>query len=74
MFSKGEFDKKIQGIFKAFDQDGNGGIDWKEHLVFISAGISGLCKLVSLPLPRYDEILGYAYSSFKIIPHNKNDM
>jgi Ca2+-binding EF-hand superfamily protein len=56
MFAKGEFDKKIRGIFTAFDLDGSGGIDRKELLMFISTGILGLCKLVNLPIPRSDEI------------------
>jgi Ca2+-binding EF-hand superfamily protein len=56
MFAKGEFDKKVRGIFNAFDIDGNGVIDRKELLTFINSGILGLCKLVNLPIPRNDEI------------------
>jgi hypothetical protein len=56
MFAKGEFDKKIKGIFNAFDVDGSSYIDRKELLMFINCGILGLCKLVSIPIPRNDEI------------------
>ena len=56
MFSKGEFDRKIKGIFMAFDLDGSGFIDRKELLNFLYNGIFGLCKLLSLPIPRRDDV------------------
>jgi Ca2+-binding EF-hand superfamily protein len=56
MFSKGEFDRKIRGIFKAFDLDDNGVIDRKEFLTFLFTGIFGLCKLVNIPLPRREDV------------------
>jgi hypothetical protein len=74
MFAKGEFDKKIHGVFGAFDQDGNHYIDKKELVIFLSTGIFGLCKLVKLPLPRRDDINNYSYYIFKYIDENKNDM
>jgi Ca2+-binding EF-hand superfamily protein len=73
MFAKGEFDKKIKGVFGAFDQDGNQYIDKKELVVFLNTGIFGLCKLVKVPLPRRDDINNYSYVVFKIIDLNKND-
>lgn len=56
LFSKGEFDRKIRGIYLAFDQDDNGSIDRKELLSFLYNGIFGLCKLLSLPIPRRDDV------------------
>eukprot|EP00347_Sterkiella_histriomuscorum_P018501 403345272 len=73
LFSKGEFDRKIKGIYLAFDQDNSGSIDRKELLMFLYNGIFGLCKLLGLPIPRRDDVQQYAYNIFKIIDINKND-
>ena len=73
LFSKGEFDRKIKGIFQAFDMDESGYIDKKELLTFLYNGIYGLCKLVNLPLPRREDIQQYSYVVFKMIDTNKTD-
>ena len=65
LFSKGEFDRKIRGIYLAFDMDGSGTIDKKELLTFFYNGIFGLCKLLSIPLPRSEDVQKYAYGVFK---------
>lgn len=74
LFAKGEFDRKIRGIYLAFDADNSGTIDRKELLIFLYNGIFGLCKLLGIPLPRRDDVQQYAYGIFKIIDINKNDL
>ncbi|CDW74928.1 UNKNOWN [Stylonychia lemnae] len=68
-----EFDRKIRGIYLAFDQDDNGSIDRKELLNFLYNGIFGLCKLLSIPIPRRDDVQQFAYVIFKQIDLNKNE-
>lgn len=57
-----------------FDLDGNGGIDRKELQYFVNVALFGLCKLLSLPQPKQDDVLMFAYNSFKIINQSKNNL
>lgn len=74
IFAKGEFDKKIHGIFKAFDLDDSEYIDKKEMVVFLHCAIFGLCKFVKIPLPRRDDVNNFAYTVFRQIDRDKNEM
>ena len=51
VFSEGDFDLKLHGLFRSFDVDNGGSIDRTELLNFLQAAISGLCKLLELPVP-----------------------
>jgi len=48
IFAKGEFEKKLQGLFYAYDIDQSGGIDRKEMTTFVHSGVFGLCKLLGI--------------------------
>jgi Ca2+-binding EF-hand superfamily protein len=56
VFSKGEFDAKIRGLFFAFDLDNSGSIEKKELLNLLQSAIFGLCKLVGIPCPHREDI------------------
>jgi Ca2+-binding EF-hand superfamily protein len=51
VFSDGDFDLKLLGMFKSFDVDNGGSIDRSELLTFLYAAIYGLCKLLDLKTP-----------------------
>jgi Ca2+-binding EF-hand superfamily protein len=67
VFSDGDFDLKLLGLFKSFDVDNGGSIDRQELLTFLFSAIFGLCKLLDLKPPTQDQILEYSYSVFKEI-------
>ena len=67
VFSNGDFDLKLKGLFRSFDTDDGGTIDWSELLTFLKAAIQGLCKLLKLPVPSLGQILEYSYSVYKEI-------
>lgn len=67
VFSEGEFDLKLLGMYRSFDVDNGGTIDRKEMLSFLFAAIFGLCKLLDLEPPKQEAILDYSYSVFKEI-------
>ena len=48
VFSEGDYDFKLLGMFKSFDVDNGGSIDRQEFLTFLYAAIFGLCKLLDL--------------------------
>ena len=48
VFSSGDFDLKLQGLFKSFDVDSGGTIDRQELLTFIFSAVNGLCKFLDL--------------------------
>ena len=52
VFSEGEFDLKLLGMYRSFDVDNGGTIDRKEMLSFLFAAIFGLCKLLDLEPPK----------------------
>lgn len=56
VFSKGEFELKIRGIFLAFDTDESGAIDKKELMTLLTHGVCGLCKLVGIPVPHREGV------------------
>ena len=56
VFSKGEFENKIRGIFLAFDTDESGFIDRKELMTLLLHGVQGLCKMVGLPVPHREDV------------------
>ena len=51
VFSFGDFDVKLLGLFRSFDTDNGGTIDKQEFLKFLQSAIQGLCKLLKLPIP-----------------------
>ena len=56
VFTKGEFESKIRGLFMAFDLDSSGSIDKKELLNLLQNAIYGLCKLIGIPCPHREDI------------------
>lgn len=64
VFSAGDFDLKLKGLFMSFDVDNGGTIDRSELLTFLFAAIYGLCKLLDLCLPNRNNILDYSYAVF----------
>ena len=52
VFSDGDFDLKLKGLFRSFDVDNGGSIDRSELLTFLYAAIYGLCKLLDLKTPN----------------------
>ena len=74
VFSKGDFDSKIKGLFIAFDQDESNYIDRKELHTLLLHGVHGLCKLVDLPVPHREDISQFAYHVFKTIDQDNSDM
>ena len=67
VFSDGEFDMKLLGLFRSFDVDDGGTIDRKELLVFLNSAVYGLCKLLDIAVPSRNNILEYSKYVFKII-------
>ena len=65
MFSKGEFNTKINSLYQIYDADGSGEIDRDELKTFLRSGILGLCKLLCIPIPYENEIQTFAYSCFR---------
>ena len=51
VFSDGDFDLKLLGLFRSFDVDNGGSIDRSELLTFLYAAIYGLCKLLDIKTP-----------------------
>ena len=74
VFSKGDFDHKIRGIFIAFDTDESNFIDRKELTTLLLHGVHGLCKLVGLPVPHREDIMQFAYHAFKSIDTDNSEM
>ena len=64
VFSNGDFDLKLLGLFKSFDVDNGGTIDRQELMVFLFAAIKGLCKLLDLAVPMDKNIIEYSYVVF----------
>lgn len=64
VFSKGDFDKKLLGLFRSFDVDNGGTIDRQELLMFMYSAIYGLCKLLQLESPSRTAVLDYSYVVF----------
>ncbi len=73
VFSKGEFDAKIRGLFFAFDLDNSGSIEKKELLNLLQSAIFGLCKLVGIPCPHREDISQFSYYCFKQIDLDNSD-
>ena len=67
VFSSGDFDIKLKGLFRSFDTDDGGTIDKQELLLFLKSAIQGLCKLLKLPVPGLGQIMDYSYSVYKVI-------
>jgi Ca2+-binding EF-hand superfamily protein len=67
VFSFGDFDVKLLGLFRSFDTDNGGTIDKQEFLKFLQAAIQGLCKLLKLPIPTQGSILNYINIVYKEI-------
>ena len=67
VFSEGDYDFKLLGMFKSFDVDNGGSIDRQEFLTFLYAAIFGLCKLLDLQQPNRDVVLEYSYGVFREI-------
>lgn len=67
VFSEGDYDFKLLGMFKSFDVDNGGSIDRQEFLTFLHASIYGLCKLLDLDQPNKDVVLEYSYGVFREI-------
>ncbi len=67
MFSKGDFELKLLGLFRSFDVDNGGSIDKNELITFFESAINGLCKLLDIALPNRNSILDFSYVVFKEI-------
>ena len=67
VFSEGDFDLKLLGLFRSFDVDNGGFIDRQELLSMLFSAIFGLCKLLDLKPPTQDQVMEYSYSVFKEI-------
>lgn len=72
VFSDGEFELKLLGMFRSFDVDEGGSIDRGEFLTFLNAAIYGLCKLLDLDAPPLSRIYEYAYNEFKVIDEDNS--
>ena len=48
VFSDGQFDVKLEGLFRSYDVDDGGSIDRTELLGFITAAVFGIYKLLNL--------------------------
>ena len=72
VFSDGDFDLKLLGLFRSFDVDNGGSIDRTELLTFLYAAIYGLCKLLDLKTPSQNQVLEYSYSVFKEIDEDNS--
>ena len=73
VFSKGDFELKIRGIFLAFDVDESSFIDRKELMTLLVYGITGLCKMVEVPVPHRESITQYALAVYKVIDADNSD-
>ena len=56
VFSDGDFELKLLGLFRSFDVDEGGSIDRGEFLTFLNSAIYGLCKLLDLDPPQLSRI------------------
>jgi Ca2+-binding EF-hand superfamily protein len=72
VFSDGDFDLKLKGMFRSFDVDNGGSIDRSELLTFLYSAIYGLCKLLDLKTPSQNQVLEYSYSVFKEIDEDNS--
>lgn len=72
VFSDGEFDLKLLGMFRSFDTDEGGSIDRGEFLTFLNSAIYGLCKLLDLNPPHSSKVQDYSYNEFKIIDEDNS--
>lgn len=72
LFSEGDFDLKLLGMFRSFDVDESGTIDRAELLNFILSGTNGLFNLLGLQEPNRNEILDYSSDIFNSIDRDNS--
>lgn len=64
IFSEGDFDLKLQGLYRSFDIDNGGSIDRNELMQFLQSAVFGLCKLLSIPTVDKNVVSTYAKAVF----------
>ena len=73
-FCDGMFEPKIKELYKLFDFDGSGEIDFAELFLALQSTIYGFCKLLGFNLPTSASVRALAVKAIKIIDADENDL
>ena len=72
-FCDGMFEPKIRELYRLFDFDGSGEIDFAELFLGLQSTICGFCKLLGFPVPSTAGIRSLAVKATKVIDKDEND-
>jgi len=72
-FCDGMFEHKMKELYRLFDFDGSGEIDFAELFLALQSTIYGFCKLLGLPIPSVTNVRSLAVKAIKMIDADEND-
>lgn len=73
-FCDGMFEPKVRELYRLFDFDNSGEIDFAELFLALQSAIYGFCKLLGFAIPSVTKIRALTVKAVKIIDSDENDL
>ena len=73
-FCEGMFEAKIKELYRLFDFDDSGEIDFAELFLALQSTIYGFCKILGFPIPSAACVRTLAVKAIKVLDVDENDL